>query len=84
MNCQRIMWVLWPSFLTAGAAVGVFFSLFDPNELTLFGDPIALSRVAIYSVGFFVFWAFGAASSALTCYLQRGSDEVNKSTLDVR
>lgn len=80
MKLQRLVWVLWPSFLTAGAAVGVFFSLFDPVELTLFGEPVVLSRTATYSLGFFAFWLFGAATSSLTCYLQRGADDVNGSS----
>ena len=29
------------------------------------------------SAGFFVFWAFAAASSALTCFLQRTAEEIN-------
>jgi hypothetical protein len=33
--------------------------------------------MAIYSGGFFVFWAFAAASSALTCFLQRTAAEIN-------
>ena len=80
MKTQRLVWVLWPSFLTAAAAVGVFFSLFDPIELTFFGEPLMLSRTAIYSLGFFAFWIFGAATSCLTCYLQRGADEINHSS----
>lgn len=76
---QKLMWVrlLWPSFLVGGAAETVFFALFDPMDLTLFGEPVTLSRTAIYSLGFFLFWFFSAASSALTLYLQRPADEVN-------
>ena len=77
MKMQRLAWVLWPSFLTAGAGVGVFFSLFDPVELMFFGEPVVLSRLAMYSLGFFAFWIFGAVTSCLTCYLQIGADEIN-------
>ena len=35
---RLIMAVLWPSFLVAIVAEGVFFSLFDPRELSLSGD----------------------------------------------
>lgn len=80
MKMQRLVWVLWPSFITAGAAVGVFFSLFDPVELTFFGEPVTLSRTAMYSLGFFAFWLFGAATSSLTCYLQRGANDINHSS----
>jgi hypothetical protein len=55
----------------------VFFALFDPMDLSLFGEPVTLSRTAIYSVGFFLFWFFCAASGGLTLFLQRSADEVN-------
>lgn len=76
---QKMVWmgVLWPSFLAGGAAETVFFTLFDPMDLTFFGEPVTLSRTAIYSLGFFLFWFFSAASSGLTLYLQRSAVEVN-------
>ena len=55
-----------------------FFGVFDPDDLTLFGEPLGASRTTIYSVGFFLFWAFAAGSSALTCYLRRASEDVNR------
>ena len=66
---RRIMWVMWPSFLVAGAAVGVFFSLFDPQEFWLFGEHLEISRQGAYTIGFFGFWAVGMAASALTLWL---------------
>lgn len=76
---QKLTWmrVLWPSFLVGGAAETVFFTLFDPMDLTFFGEPVTLSRTAIYSLGFFLFWLFSAASGGLTLYLHRSADEVN-------
>jgi len=71
---KRVMWILWPSFLVAALAEMIFFAVFDPGELTLFGRSPELSRTAIYSIGFFLFWAFAAASSGLSLYLQRGSE----------
>jgi len=78
MNAQRVIWILWPSFIVAGVATGVFFTLFDPRELELFGEQLGLSRLAVYSIGFFAFWLFAAASSALTCFFQRTSAEINR------
>lgn len=78
MNAQRLIWILWPSFIVAGAATGVFFTLFDPGELELFGARLGLSRLAVYSIGFFAFWLFAAASSALTCFFQRSAAEINR------
>lgn len=66
---QKAIWILWPSFLVAAAAEMVFFALFDPGDLVFFGQPLELSRTAMYSMGFFVFWAFAAVSSALSVYL---------------
>jgi hypothetical protein len=70
---QKAIWVLWPSFLVAAAAETVFFALFDPGETSFFGHSLELSRTAVYSIGFFFFWAFAAASSALSLYLGRDS-----------
>jgi hypothetical protein len=74
--------VLWPSFLTAGVATMVFFANVDPETLRYQTLPHwQLSREAGYTVGFFMFWAVCAASSALTLFLfrpapgRRGSDE---------
>ena len=63
--------ILWPSFIVGGVGEVVFFSAFDPRELYLFGEVSHLSRLAIYSIGFFLCWAFAAASSAFTVFLAR-------------
>ena len=73
--------VLWPSFLVGGIGEVIFFTVFDPKELYLFGEPSSLSRLAVYSIGFFLCWAFAAASSAFTCFLNRSADEVNRCPL---
>lgn len=62
------MCVLWPSFLAAALAEGCFFSLFDPAELAHLGGA-GLSPMALYSIGFFLFWSLCALASMLTCYL---------------
>ncbi len=75
---RRLMWILWPSFIVAGVAEVVFFTVIDPQELYLLGEPVTMSRLGTYSVGFLLFWALAAASSAFTCFLQRSSREVNR------
>lgn len=75
---KRAIWVLWPSFLVGGAAEGIFFTLFDPMDMHMFGSPVELSRTAIYTLGFFAFWFVAAASSALTCFLQRSAEDINR------
>lgn len=77
---KRLMWILWPSFLVGGIAEGVFFTLIDPQELYLLGEPVHWSATAVYSVGFFLFWSAAAASSALTSFLQRGDVDISASS----
>ncbi|MBU0752087.1 MAG: hypothetical protein KJ787_12505 [Gammaproteobacteria bacterium] len=74
---QRLLWVLWPSFIVAGVAEALFFTLINPQELYLFGEPVNFSTIATYSVGFLGFWSICAASSLFTCFLQRTPGEIN-------
>jgi hypothetical protein len=71
---RSLMWILWPSFLVAIPASGVYFSLFDPVDLDLLGWHIAAHNGAAYTIGFFAFWLLGATSSALTVLLFRPAD----------
>lgn len=64
--------VLWPSFIAAGLASGVFFAFVDPLRLRDITFPEqALSRELGYTLGFFMFWAVTAIASAVTGYLLR-------------
>lgn len=74
---QQLICILWPSFLVAGVAEAAFFTVFDPADLHLFGDPVAVGALPAYTIGFFVLWVFAASASALTCFLQRGAAEIN-------
>lgn len=69
---KKAIWILWPSFVVAGVAEVLFFTLLDPREL-------GVSRPVAYTVGFFLFWTLAAASSAFTCFLQKSAGEVNAS-----
>lgn len=61
---------LWPSFLVAVGASGVFFASIDPETLRLETVPAwHISRMAGYTLGFFMFWLVGLASSLLTVLL---------------
>ncbi|VAW76641.1 hypothetical protein MNBD_GAMMA15-70 [hydrothermal vent metagenome] len=68
---QRIIAVFWPSFLTSGVATGIFFTLFDPLDLIHVAGLPELSRMGVYSIGFFMFWLLTASSCALTCYFRK-------------
>ncbi len=81
---QRIALVLWPSFIVGGIGTVCFFSLFDPatlpysDSLLPFDEgTVGQNRVLVYSVGFFIFWMFAAASSWLTSFLQRPPSDIN-------
>lgn len=79
---KTVIWILWPSFIVAGLAEVMFFTVFDPVELHLVAEAIGISsRLAWYTIGFLLFWLFAAASSAFTCFLQRTSEEINRCPL---
>lgn len=79
---RKAIWILWPSFIVAGIAEAVFFSLFDPVELHMAAKAVGFtSHLGWYTVGFILFWAFAAASSAFTCFLQRTAEEINRCPL---
>ena len=66
---QRVITVLWASFLMAGIATGVFFSSIDPLELKYCVDFPDVSRTGAYTIGFLLFWLLTAASGLLSVFL---------------
>jgi hypothetical protein len=78
MKAQRWMWIAWPAFLVAAVLEMIVFAMVDPSDLHWFGSPLELSRQAIYTVAFFVFWGVTMASSALTTLLSMSPFEVNR------
>jgi hypothetical protein len=65
---QKCIAVLWPSFLVAIVATGLFFSAFDPDDLYPFGNETGISRLGAYSIGFLAFWLVSAVSGVGTLY----------------
>jgi len=65
------MTVLWPAFLSAILAEGLFFSLFDPTDLMLVGGRIDMPPLAAYTIRFFFFWTICALASMISMYLVR-------------
>ena len=49
---QKCIAVLWPSFMVAIVATGLFFSAFDPVDLFPFGQETGISRLGVYTLGF--------------------------------
>lgn len=68
---QQWVAVLWPSFLTAGVATIIVFTVFDPLEVfNCIGGP-EISRLGAYSVGFFAFWLLTSSSCALALFFRK-------------
>lgn len=74
---QRLISILWPSFLMAGLATILFFTAFDPQTIMAVSGYGEISRLGGYSMGFFLFWILTSSSCALTCYFQRPCDSNN-------
>jgi hypothetical protein len=70
-NGLTFMVVLWPGFLMACIACGLFFSLIDPMELIVLDERVQMHMFGAYTVGFLIFWALGSFSSYLTALLLR-------------
>ncbi|WP_432241073.1 hypothetical protein [Herbaspirillum robiniae] len=64
----------WMAFLMAIAAEGLFFSIFDPNELALAAGR-EWDALGAYSIGFFCFWGSFAACGLLALRLTRAVPE---------
>ena len=73
------MWIAWPAFLVAGLLEMLVFAMIDPKDLQGFGgEPLGISRTAVYTLVFFVFWGATMLSSALTTLLAASPFEVNR------
>ena len=79
MNTPRIYLIVWPAFLVACGLEFMVFGLVDPAELHWRGNPVELSRNAVYSIGFVLFWAASAVGSYLTMILMQSSAAINQS-----
>lgn len=75
---QKVIAILWPSFLTAGIATILFFTVFDPQVLMAVAGYEQVSRLGGYTVGFFLFWFLTASTCVLTCYFQRHCHNPNE------
>ena len=76
---QRVIAILWPSFITAGIATVLFTVAFDPAELFFDYD---ISRLGIYTISFFLFWLFGAITAMSTCYFLKPCQAINRATAE--
>lgn len=78
---ERVLLVLWPAFVMAGVLEALVFVVVDPQGLTWFGGPpVELSRQAVYTLSFFIFWAVIAAAGGVSALLARRLDEATGSS----
>ena len=66
---RRMAVVLWSSFLVAIVAEGMVFSMLDPMAVFPGERHDGLPPLAVYTLGFFLFWFFGVVASLLSAYL---------------
>lgn len=66
---NKVIWVLWPSFVAAAVAEFLFFWVINPQQLYFLGGAVEMSSYATYSLGFFLFWLICAGSSLLTWFM---------------
>lgn len=66
---QKLMWILWPAFVMAGVLELLVFAVVDPQDLSWFGQHFEMSRPAVYTLGFMVFWLVTSLAAGLTLFL---------------
>jgi hypothetical protein len=81
---QRVTAILWPSFLTAGIATVIFFTVFDPLELAALLGYEDVTRTGAYSIGFFAFWVLTSFSCLVSGYFLRPCSRVNEPKREAR
>ena len=61
------MAVAWPAFLMAGVMEALVFAVVDPSEMSWFGgERLELSRQAVYTLSFLLFWLVISLSASLS------------------
>jgi hypothetical protein len=69
-RASRALGILWPAFVMAGVLEMLVFAVVDPAVLQDV-PALGLSRNAVYSMSFFVFWAAISLSAAVTQWLEQ-------------
>jgi hypothetical protein len=64
-----LMRIGWPAFLAACALELLVFAAVDPQDLRKSGHALEMSRQAVYTASFFVFWLVAAGACAMTVLL---------------
>ena len=61
--------VMSAGLLTSHWLFLLLFTVIHPDDILLFGESITISNEGIYTLGFFILWAFCASSSALSIFV---------------
>jgi len=74
---QRVVAVLWPSFLVSGVAMILFYWVFSPGEVFPELEASGVSNMAFYSISFLFLWLTTLTSCLLSCYFLRPCNRCN-------
>lgn len=75
---RKFAYIYGPSIVMAAIAEIVFFAVINPQDLYLFGEAVHWSPIAVYSVGFLLFWALTASTVALSLFMQQAPEDVDR------
>jgi hypothetical protein len=75
------MVVLWPAFVAACLLEVAVFAFVDPAMLHMpDGSALPLTRTAVYSLGFFLFWGACALAAGAALWLAEGLTDDSPAT----
>ena len=69
--------LIWPSFLVSCVLEVLVFAVLDPHSLHWMGHPVEISRQAVYTLAFFLFWGAIMTACGLTLFLLKPAADVN-------
>lgn len=78
---KPLLMLIWPSFLGACLLEMLVFAVVDPHSLHWMGQPLEISRQAVYTLAFFMFWGAVMTACGLTLLLLKPGSEVNRNNL---
>jgi hypothetical protein len=78
MTGIKLTWIAWPAFLAACLLELITFAVVDPHELQWAGHTLELSRQAVYTLAFFVFWGISAVAAGMAALLAMPPEDINR------
>lgn len=75
---HRLLVIVWPAFMAAGALEALVFAVVNPHELHWFGGAaLDWSVQSVYSVSFLIFWVAISTAAAVTTLLMVEPDRLD-------